>query len=93
MKKTFSCSLVCHNGIVGGALSIDNISITYKTNKLTVDRRYRELVLSLNDICDISWKWIVFPIAILHMKNGEQYTFMIFNKKGFNKYYNEVKSH
>ena len=37
MKKSFMCSL-CHNGILGGALYLDENSVTYKTNKLTVDR-------------------------------------------------------
>ena len=43
MKKSFMCSLICHNGIVGGALYLDENSVTYKTNKLTVDRAYRKL--------------------------------------------------
>ena len=40
MKKSFMCSLICHNGIVGGALYLDENSLIYKTNKLTVDRAY-----------------------------------------------------
>ena len=91
MKKSFMCSLICHNGIVGGAVYADDTAITYKTNKLTVDRRYKNLVLPLNKICEISWKWIVFPIAHLRMTSGEVYKFIIFNKRRFNKYYNEVK--
>ena len=43
MKKSFMCSLICHNGIVGGGLYIENNAITYKTNKLTVDRKYIHL--------------------------------------------------
>ena len=50
MKKSFMCSLICHNGIVGGALYLDENSVTYKTNKLTVDRAHRNLVLPLNEI-------------------------------------------
>ena len=85
------CSLICHNGIVGGGLYIEDEAITYKTNKLTVDRKYRNLILKLKDICDISWKWIVLPVATLQMANGEQYKFIIFGKKRFEKYYSEVK--
>ena len=73
MKKSFMCSLICHNGIVGGALYLDENSVTYKTNKLTVDRAYRNLVLPLNQIAELTWKWIVFPVAIFRMKNGEKY--------------------
>ena len=43
MKKSFMCSLICHNGIVGGGLYIENNAITYKTNKLTVDKKYKNL--------------------------------------------------
>jgi len=86
--KTFVCSL-CHNGILGGGLYLDSQSLTYKTNKLTVDRKYRNLVLPLQEIKDISWKWILFPIATVNMKNGETYKFMIFNIKRFIKWFEE----
>ena len=93
MKKSFMCSLICHNGILGGGLYIDNNAITYKTNKLTVDRKYRNLVLSLNEIRELTWKWIIFPIATFHMMSGENYKIIIFNKRRFKKYYAEVKQH
>ena len=82
------CSLICHNGIVGGALYLDENSVTYKTNKLTVDRAYRNLVLPLGEIAELTWKWVVFPIATFRMKNGVEYKFILFNKRRFNKYYN-----
>ena len=74
--KSFVCSL-CHNGILGGGLYLDSQSLTYKTNKLTVDKKYRNLVLPMQEIKEISWKWIVFPIATVNMKNGELYKFII----------------
>ena len=80
--KSFVCSL-CHNGILGGGLYLDSQSLTYKTNKLTVDKKYRNLVLPMQEIKEISWKWIVFPIATVNMKNGELYKFIIFNKSEF----------
>jgi hypothetical protein len=86
MKKTFMCSL-CHNGIVGGALYLDEGALTYKTNKLTIEKAYRNLVLPLGDIVALTWKWIVFPVAIFRMKNGTEYKFIIFNKRRFEKYY------
>ena len=91
MKKSFMCSLICHNGIVGGALYLDENSVIYKTNKLTVDRAYRNLVLPLNQIAELTWKWIVFPVATFHMTSGEKYKVMIFNKRRFQKYYAEVR--
>jgi len=86
MRKTFICSL-CHNGILGGALYLDEASVAYKTNKLTVDKAYRNLVLPLDEIAELTWKRIVFPVAIFRMKNGAEYKFIIFNKRRFNKYY------
>mgnify|MGYP000308561398 CR=1 FL=1 len=80
--KSFVCSL-CHNGILGGGLYLDSQSLTYKTNKLTVGKKYRNLVLPMQEIKEISWKWIVFPIATVNMKNGELYKFIIFNKSPY----------
>ncbi len=92
MKKSFMCSLICHNGIVGGALYLDENSVAYKTNKLTVDRAYRNLVLPLEEIAKLTWKRIVLPIATFHMKNGQKYEFLIFNKRRFEKWYQEYRT-
>ena len=86
--KSFVCSL-CHNGILGGGLYLDSQSLTYKTNKLTVDKKYRNLVLPMQEIKEISWKWIVFPLATVNMKNGEKYKLIIFNKPRFEKWFQE----
>ena len=84
----FLCSL-CHNGILGGGLYLDRQSLTYRTNKLTVDKKYRNLVLPLEEIREITWKRILFPVATVHMKNGEQYTFLVFNQSRFEKCFRE----
>ena len=82
MRKGFMCSL-CHNGILGGGLYLDNQAVTYRTQKLTVSEKYKNLILPLNEIKGISWKWIVFPVATFHMKNGKCYKIIIFNKWRF----------
>jgi hypothetical protein len=86
--KSFVCSL-CQGGIIGGALYLDRFSLTYKTNKLTVEKKYRNLVLPISEIKEISWKRILFPIATVQMKNGECYQFMIFNQSRFKKCFQE----
>ena len=86
--KSFICSL-CHNGILGGCLYLDNQSLTYKTNKLTVDPKYKNLILPIQEIKEISWEWIIFPIATVSMRNGEQHKFIIFNKSRFVKWFKE----
>ncbi len=86
--KSFVCSL-CHNGILGGMLYLDGSSLTYKTGKLTVDSKYRNLVLPLSNIKEISWQWMIFPVATVHMRIGEDYKFIIFNKPRFEKWFKE----
>ena len=90
MRKVFLCSL-CHKGILGGGLYLEPQSITFRTNKLTVNEKYRNLVLPLEEIAEVTWKWIVFPVATFHMKNGEAYKMIIFNKARFCKWYEEYR--
>ena len=92
MKKSFMCSLICHNGIVGGALYLDENSVTYRTNKLTVNKAYRNLVLPHDKIAELTWKWVVFPIATFHMSSGEKYKILIFNKRRFQKWFQEYRA-
>ena len=89
--KSFICSL-CRGGILGGGLYLDSTSLTYKTNKLTVDKKYRNLVLPMTEIKEITWKWIVFPVATVFMKNGESYKFIIFNKRRFENRFGEYST-
>lgn len=91
MRKAFMCSL-CHNGILGGGLYLDTQSVTYRTAKLTVDPKYQNLVLPLDEIEELTWKWIVFPVATFRMNNGQKYRFLIFNKPRFMKYFQEYRS-
>lgn len=86
--KSFICSL-CHNGILGGMIYLDGSSLTYKTGKLTVDSKYRNLVLPLSNVKEISWQWMIFPVATVHMRIGEDYKFIIFNKPRFEKWFKE----
>lgn len=84
MKHYFICSL-CHHGVLGGALIVDEHVINYKTGKITVERKYRDLILNRDDILSVSWKLALFPKATFEMKNGEKYSFIIFNKWRFKK--------
>ena len=77
--------------MLGGGLYMDDRAITYKTNKLTVDRKYRNLVLPKDEICQLTWQWIVFPIATFHTVSGEKYKFIIFNKRGFEKSFDSIR--
>ena len=91
VKKSFAGSLICRGGIVGGGISMDGDAITFKTNKLTVSARYRNLTLPLREIRELSWKWVLFPVATLHMASGERHQFLIFHKSRFQKHYEACK--
>lgn len=88
MRKVFVCSL-CHNGILGGSLYLNNQAVTYVCKKLTVDKKYKKIVLPLNEIKEVSWAWIIFPIATFSMSNGEKFKILIFNKWRFEKCFQE----
>ncbi len=88
MRKAFLCSL-CYKGILGGGLYLEPESLTFRTNKLTVSEKLRNLVLPLKEIEEVIWKWMVFPVAMFRMKNGEVYKMIIFNKARFCKWYGE----
>lgn len=86
MNKSFVCSL-CHNSILGGALYLNETAVAYRTNKLTVDKAYRNIVLPMDEIAELTWKWIVFHVATFRMKSGAEYKFIIFNKRRFQKWF------
>lgn len=93
MKNIFACSIICDGGILGGGLYLDGKALTYKTNKLTVDAKYRNLVLPLSEIKEISWGRVLFPIATVQMKHGGDYKFLLFGKERFEKCFCEAKNH
>ena len=89
MKHYFIVSL-CHEGILGGGIIADDESITYRTNKLTVSQKYRNLEMKYSDIRGFSKKWVLcFPIYSINMKSGETYKFLVFNTKRFSNLLNE----
>lgn len=85
------CSL-CHKGILGGGLYLEPETLTFRTQKSTVDKKYRNLVLPLSEIKEITWQQNLFPIATFHMENGDNYKMIIFNKSRFCKCYQECST-
>ena len=81
MRQAFMCSLI-RRGILGGGLYLDGQALTYKTQKLTVDAGYRNLVLPLKEIREVTWQGVL-PVAAFRMADGEEYRFLIFNKGRF----------
>ena len=83
MKNIYSVSL-CKNGLLGGWITIGEVSMVYKTGKLTIPEKYRNLVMEYNDIYTITEGSLLFlPTVTVKMKNEEEYKFVVFNRKHF----------
>ena len=91
MDEIFIASL-CKNGILGGAIYVDKNHITYRTNKLTVSEKYRNLKMPIKDIIEItSGRMLFFPTVTISLKHDYKYKFIIFNKKKFLSTMNELR--
>lgn len=86
MKTQFMCSII-YGGVLGGALVVDDNTITFKTGKVTVADRIRNLKMDIADIESLTWKGIITTITL---KSGEKYSFLIFNKKRFIEVYESL---
>ena len=83
MKNTFSVSL-CKNGLIGGWITIGEVSLVYKTGKVTIPERFRNFVMAYSDIFSvIEGGFIFLPTVTVKMKNEEEYKFVVFNRKKF----------
>ena len=82
MKKYFVVSLI-KNGILGGAITADSEALTYRTGKLTIPEKYRNLTMKYGEIADVK-KGLAFilPTVTIKMNDGEEYSFVtFFNRK------------
>ncbi|MBR3357264.1 MAG: hypothetical protein IKG46_05475 [Solobacterium sp.] len=83
MKQYFIAS-ICREGIIGGGITADDEGITYKTGKITVSSKIRNLELKYRNIQEFSSKWVFcFPVFSIVMDDGEIYKFIIFSPKRF----------
>lgn len=83
MKQYYVASL-CRKGILGGGIVADDEGITYKTGKVTVSEKFRNLEMKYRNIRDYAKKWVLcFPVFTISMNDGENYTFIIFSPKRF----------
>ena len=92
--ESFVCSMWYRGiGILGGNLLLDNDTLTYtiQRQRRDVGEKYWTLVLPLNEIKEMKWKQIIFPFAVFQMKNQEEYSVFIFNKKHFNTCYEKCQ--
>lgn len=83
MKNTFSVSL-CKNGILGGWIVLEEESMAYRTGKVTIPEKYRNLVMRYKDIFSVTeGSMLLLPTVTIRMKNDEEYKFVVFSRKRF----------
>ena len=83
MKKYFIASL-CKEGILGGGIIVDSEKLIYKTGKVTVSEKYRNLEMRYEDITGVVNGWLLFwPTVTIKMKNSEEYKFIVFARNRF----------
>ena len=83
LENIFSVSL-CKNGILGGWIIVEDSSMTYKTGKVTIPEKYRNLEMKYEDVVSMTeGSFIFIPTITVEMKNKEAYKFLVFNKNRF----------
>ena len=85
MKHLFIVSL-CWKGFIGGGIRASEEGLRYKTGKVTFGDSIRNIVMNYADIDSISDdKYLGFPVFKVTMKDGNSYSFLVFNRKRFRK--------
>lgn len=83
MKRVYAASL-CKNGLLGGSLYVDDEKIAFRTGKLTVPPRIRNLELHFKNVVGIRKEYIlILPVAAVSMKNGEEWKFFVLRRNDF----------
>ena len=91
LKNTFMVSL-CKNGILGGAMIVEEDAIVYRTGKLTIPEKYRNLKMKYQDIVSLTeGSFLFFPTVSVKMKDGVEYKFIVFSRKRFLNVVNEKR--
>ena len=83
MRKIYAASL-CKNGLLGGGLYIDERKVTFRTGKVTVPARLRNLEMRYEDIEKITeGSLLLLPSVTIKLKNGEEWKFVVFARRDF----------
>ena len=83
MKKAYAASLY-KNGLLGGGLFLDEEKAAFRTGKITLPARLKNLELYYNNIDKISkGSILLLPTVIFNMKNGEEWRFVVFGRNDF----------
>lgn len=93
MKHTFVVSLVCGLGILGGYIVAGTEAITYRTGKVSIPPKYKNIEMKYKDILSVkNGNLFVLPTVSIRMKNDEEYKFVVFARKRFLKVLKEMRA-
>ena len=63
---------------------MEDESMAYRTGKVTIPPKYRNLVMRYSDIVSVTeGTLLLLPTVTVKMKDQEEYKFLVFNKNGF----------
>ncbi len=83
MDKTYIASL-CYQGLLGGALFLDDERVTYRTEKLQVPPEIRNLALPFCRIKNVEKSKALFlPTLTIQMSDGNAWKFIVFGRDSF----------
>ena len=84
MQKIFKGSLCCDAGILGGSIMLNDVQITYKTQKSLPDK-YKEVTIPIADITTFtpSRSMLFFPAVKITTKNNTEYKLLVFSRDKF----------
>lgn len=83
MKDAFMASFF-HAGVLGGAIYLQSDKVLYRTNKLQVEAKYRNLEMPYHKIEKVTrGRSLCFPTVTFTMKSGASYKFIVFHRKKF----------
>lgn len=83
MKIAFHGSL-CYEGIRGGAITVEDDIVRYRSKSLTLPEEYKDIRLPVSEIerAEVGYLFVL-PTVTVQMKSGEKYRFVVFARKQF----------
>lgn len=92
MKKHFWGSL-CYQGIRGGAIIINDESVIYRNQTLTLPEAYKNIVIPIEKIKKIELGFLLLLPTVTLRTEEQVYKFVIFNRNGFLKIIRQNKNY
>lgn len=82
-KRIYSASL-CREGILGGYLCVGDGKVVYRTGKITVPDRFRNLELEKDAIRQVTkGNMLCFPTVTIRTDGNEEFKFIVFRRNSF----------